>query len=309
MIRQGLRALMAGVLGAISGCASPPPAPAQITGMPASLANGSVSSYADMDPAGTPKAIGVMFTAGALENLPAGTDGHHCFTTNSAGRIDPAKDCVVGHERVLPLPSELARRADMPFKWALLNWNPVGHIPPGVYDTAHFDVHFVIEPIESIFAIHAGPCGPEHAGCAEFATGRKPLPGNYAPASHIDVGAVVPGMGNHLVNVTGPEFKDEKFKRAWIYGVYDGRVTFYEEMVTRAFMLTKASECLPIPAPDAVAVKGYYPTRSCVRFLADKNAYTVSLEDFVMREASAPTAPRQVPPLPPAPPSGVHSHH
>ena len=308
MTRQVLTTFMAGVLGALAGCTSPPSSQGQMAGIPASLGNGSVSSYSDMDSAGTPRAIGVMFTASALENLPAGTDGHHCFTTNRSGKIDPEKDCVVGHERVLPLPTDLARRADMPFKWVLLNWNPVGHIPPGVYDTAHFDVHFVIDPIESLSAIHPGPCGPEHAGCAEFAIGRKPIPANYAPANYIDVGAVVPGMGNHLVNVTGPEFKGEKFKRAWIYGAYDGRVTFYEEMVTRAFMLSKASECLPIPVPDAVAVRGYYPTQSCVRFISDKDAYTVSLEGFAMREASAPAAPRKVPALPPAP-SGVHSHH
>jgi hypothetical protein len=34
-----------------------------------------------------------------------------------------------------------------------LNWNPHGHIPPGVYDLPHFDFHFYIEPIEKIFAI------------------------------------------------------------------------------------------------------------------------------------------------------------
>src|SRR5258708_6954497 len=99
-------------------------------------------------------------------------------------------------------------------------------------------------------------------------------------------------MGNHLVNVTGPEFKGAKFKRAWIYGVYDGRVTFYEEMVDRNWLLTRPSECLPIPASEAVAVKGYYPTRSCIRHVADKNAYTVSVEGFVSRDASAPAPPR-----------------
>ena len=37
----------------------------------------------------------------------------------------------------------------MPLKWALLNWNPHGHIPPGIYDRPHFDVHFYMEPIET----------------------------------------------------------------------------------------------------------------------------------------------------------------
>ena len=40
-------------------------------------------------------------------------------------------------------------RADIPFKWVLLNWTPHGHIPPGVYDTPHFDVHFYLDSIEN----------------------------------------------------------------------------------------------------------------------------------------------------------------
>ena len=250
-------------------------------------------------------AIGVSFAASALENLPAGGDGHACYDVNRDGKIDPMKECTPSHERVLPLPSDLARRADMPFKWALLNWNPKGHVPPGIYDTPHFDVHFMIEPIENIFAIHLGGCGPEHVRCDQFATARKPVPGNYIPASYIDVGAVVPAMGNHLVNVTGPDFKGVKFKRSWIYGVYDGRVTFYEEMVDLAYLKSKPAECFPIPAPEAVAVTGYYPTQSCIRYVAATNSYTVSLEGFAMRQASAPTAPRPAPPPPRKPAGGA----
>ena len=295
-------------MGALAGCATPPaPMPAQMLGTPANLNTGTVTSYADVDSSGAPKAIGVMFAASVLGNLPtASSDFHHCFASNRNGKIDPAKDCIPSHERVLPLPSELARRADVPFKWVLLDWNPFGHIPPGVYDTPHFDVHFMIEPIEIIFAIQSGPCGPEHVRCDQFAQARKPLPGNYVPASHIDVSAVVPAMGNHLVDVTGPEFKGEKFKHAWIFGAYDGRVTFYEAMVDRAYLLTKPSACFPVPLPEAVAVSGYYPTQYCVRHGAAKDTYTIALEAFVMRTASPPTAPH---PAPPPPPTGATMHH
>lgn len=296
--RRGMWTMMALAIAGLAGCGSP----ASLTGAPTSLGNGTVAAYAEMTATGTPAVVGVIFDAAALDNLPAASsDGHRCYDANGDGRIDVAKQCVPTHERALPLPSDLARRSDMPFKWILLNWNPHGHIPPGVYDTPHFDVHFVMEPIENLFAIAAGPCGPEHVRCDQFETARKPLPANYVPAAYIDVEAVVPAMGNHLVNVTGPEFKGEKFRRAWIFGAYDGRVTFYEEMVDRAWLLTRPSECFPIPSPEAVAVGGYYPTQSCIRHVAARNAYTVSLEGFVMRAASPPAAPRRVPPSPDGP--------
>ncbi|MGH8662238.1 MAG: hypothetical protein ACREUB_10830 [Burkholderiales bacterium] len=58
-------------------------------------------------------------------------------------------------------------------------------------------------------------------------------------------------MGNHLIDPTSPEFKGKKFTRSWIYGVYGGRVTFYEEMVTsmEGFVLREAS------APEPIKVK------------------------------------------------------
>ena len=59
-------------------------------------------------------------------------------------------------------------------------------------------------------------------------------------------------------------------------------------MVTRAHMLAKPNKCAPIKAAPAVAVRGYYPGASCVRHDPATDEYTVSLEDFVMREASPP---------------------
>jgi len=103
---------------------------------------------------------------------------------------------------------------------------------------------------------------------------------------------VAPGMGNHLIDLTGPEFNKLKFTRTWIYGTYGGRVTFYEEMVTRDFLLSRPDACVPLKSPPAVGVKGYYPTQVCIRYLPKSNEYTVSMESFALREASAPEPPR-----------------
>jgi hypothetical protein len=256
-------------------------------GWQASLGSGTVFSYADFDAAGAPHAMGIAFSPEALEGLPASSNNHHCTERHSDGSIGPATKCIQTHEYVIPLPDALTRRADTPFKWVLLNWNHVGHIPPGIYDVPHFDVHFMIAPIDKIFAIQAGDCGPEKVRCDQFAIARKPVPADYIHADYKDVEAVVPAMGNHLIDLTGPEFNGQPFTRSMIFGVYDGKITFYEEMVTRTHLLSKPNQCTPIKLPKAYAVTGYYPTSSCIQYDAQRGEYTVSMEQFVLRQASA----------------------
>jgi hypothetical protein len=257
------------------------------------VGNGTVSSYAEFEKDGAPKAIGIVFSASALEGLPSEhSDGHHCFDRNNDGTIDLKEECFGSHEWVIPLPSETARRVDIPFKWVGLNWNPHGHIPPGVYNLPHFDIHFYIEPIEKIFAIAPGTCGPEFVRCDQFKVATKPLPSNYMHPDYKSVDAVAPAMGNHLIDLTSPEFNKIKFTRSWIYGAYDGRVTFYEEMVTRDYLLGRPTTCFPLKSPPAVGVRGYYPAQSCIRHISQANEYTVSMEGFVLREVSAPEPPR-----------------
>jgi hypothetical protein len=96
-----------------------------------------------------------------------------------------------------------------------------------------------MEPIANVFAIASGPCGPEFIRCDHFEVARGSLPANYMHPDFKDVEAAVPAMGNHLVDLTGPEVNKQPFTRTWIFGVYNGKVTFYEEMVTRAFLLSK----------------------------------------------------------------------
>lgn len=265
----------------------------RVLGANSSVGNGTVSSYAEFDKNGAPTAIGIVFQEKSLEGLPtAASDEHHCFDKNQDGKIDPPTECLAAHEWVIPLPSDAARRSEIPFKWVGLNWNAHGHVPPGVYDLPHFDVHYYIEPIEKIFAIRSGPCGAEFVRCDQFKLATKPLPANYMHADYKNVDAVVPAMGNHLIDPTSPEFNGKKFTRTWIYGVYDGRVTFFEEMLTREYLLSRPSTCFPIKSPAAVNVKGYYPTQSCIRHNAQANEYTVSMEGFTLREAGAPEAVR-----------------
>ncbi|MEN8143764.1 MAG: hypothetical protein ABFS14_02330 [Gemmatimonadota bacterium] len=266
-----------------------PDGPGRELGAFAQVGSATVSSFADFDEAGTPLAIGLVFSADFFSELPTElSDLHRCTDRDGNGTVDRPAECNAWHEWVIPLPSAVASRDDIPFKWSLLNFNPAGHIPPGIYDVPHFDMHFYIAPIEDVFAIEPGPCGPEFVRCDQFEVGSKPVPPNYLAPDYQDVGAVAPAMGNHLVDLTSPEFQGEPFTRTWIYGIYDGKVTYYEEMVTKEFLLGQPSECFPIKSPPAVAITGYYPTLSCFDFDAGTNEYTVSMQGFAFREASPP---------------------
>lgn len=286
----GMVILVTGTAIGLPGCSENPVviSPQPVLGPPANLGEGTVSAYADFDEGGVPAAIGVVFSASALSSLPSGSDLHHCFDRNGDGVVDEGMECNVWHERVLQLPSEASRRSDMPFKWSLLNWNPEGHIPPGVYDVPHFDIHFYMEPIEDIFAIESGPCGIEFIRCDQFELALKPLPPNYIHPDFQNVDAAAPAMGNHMIDLTSPEFHDEAFTRTWIYGKYDGRITFYEEMLTLEYLMGQPNECVEIKSPEAVGLSGYYPTLSWVRYNAQSDEYTVSIEEFLLREASPP---------------------
>lgn len=277
-----------GLLG--SGCTSSSrSAIERLFGAPGTMGQGTAASFAEFDRSGAPKAIGVVFSGDALESLPeADSDGHRCFDANGDGVMDLHTECSAWHEWVLPLPSQASVRQDIPFKWALVNWNPHGHIPEGAWDVPHIDVHFYIERIEKVFSLERGPCGPEFLRCDQFELATRPVPPNYMHPDYDDVGAAAPAMGNHLIDQSTPEFHGEPFTRHWIYGIYDGEVIFYEEMVALNYLLSRPNKCYDIKMPEAVALTGFYPTRACVRYEPERNEYAVSMEDFIMREASPP---------------------
>jgi hypothetical protein len=277
---------------ALTGCASIDHPAGRHAGWDAPIGHGTATTYAEIDADGQPVAIGVALSAQSLDGLPAASDMHHCIDRGRDGHAGASTKCVQTVEHVLALPDAVARRSDMPFKWVLLNWNHRGHIPPGIYDLPHFDVHFEMAPVAEVFAIEAGACGPESVRCDQFAIGKKPVPANYVHADFKDVDAVVPAMGNHLIDLTGDEFQRHPFTRSFIYGVYDGRVIFYEQMVTRAYLLSRPDDCAPIKLPQAYAVAGYYPTLTCTRYDPRSGTYSISMEKFVLRQASAPAVAR-----------------
>lgn len=281
--------LVLGMTMTIISCSPKVDTSARILGQSWSFGNGAVTAFAELTEDRAPSAIGLIYTKGALEGMPtAVSDQHHCFDRDSNGTVDQSTECFMSHEAVIPLPDAIATRTDIPFKWVLFNWNPMGHLPPGIYDVPHFDVHFYIEPIADVFAIQDGPCGPEFVRCDQFERGKRGLPENYIHPDYKNVDAVAPAMGNHLIDLTGPEFNGGKWERNWIFGTYDGKITFYEEMLTLEYLKSQPNTCNAIKSPPAVAISGFYPSKSCIRYDPSTDEYSVSMDGFEYREASEP---------------------
>lgn len=225
-------------------------------GETAILGNGTVRSWVTLNEAGKPTAVGVTFTETALSGL----------------RRDKPP-VMPGWEYRLMLPKEANATA---FKHVTVDWNPAGHIPPGIYDTPHFDFHFFMITPKERERITAK--GQDRLVC------RKAPPAQYQARDYIFApDSEEPGMGGHWVDPTSPELNGQPFTRTFIYGFYDGRKVFFEPMISLEYLKSKPSVTEPIKLPAKYAVSGYYPTKYSVRYDPLRQEYTVSLDEMVLR--------------------------
>jgi hypothetical protein len=260
---------------------------ATIYGEAQKLGSGVARLFAELDGAGAPQAIGVSFDQGMLEDLPAMPNSwSRCFDKDGDGKIAAHGECNGDYELEFALPPELVELT--PFRWVGVNYNPMGHPHPAppVWAVPHYDFHFYLMEREAVRQIRPGACS-ELLDCADFARAHIPVPARYVHADHIDVGAAVPDMGNHLIDSRSPELDEQgrDFTHTFIVGAYDGQVTFYEPMITLAYLASSPAPCTPIKQPAAFETAGWYPTTYCIRHPADAQRYPVALEDFVRRDA------------------------
>lgn len=251
-----------------------------------SLGDGQVRSFAVYGVDDEPLAIGVLMDEAALDRLPPQANNtSRCFDINGNGKIDTRGECEGDLETRLSLPDKLGARKDVPFRWIAINWNAKGH-PPKAWSVPHFDFHFYISTRAEIDAIRVGPCN-FFIHCDDLKTALKPAPEKYVAKDHIDVKAAVSKMGNHLIDSRTPELGEPPvpFTHTWIYGAFDGRITFYEPMITLAFLKQRPNVCQPIRQPLAWETSGYYPTIYCIRYLSRRKAFSISLEGLLWRNA------------------------
>ena len=256
-----LAVLTAAALGACQrASAADAPDPRTSYGDPVAVGRGTARTYVTTRD-GVAAEVGVALSEAALSGLP---DAHGAGGVHAHGHTT--------FEHVLQLPAGSAT----PFRHVLLNWNPGGHEPPGIYDTPHFDFHFYA--IDNAERLAIDPADPDYQRKAE----RKP------PAELIPQGYVMPAplafarMGVHWVDPKSPELNGKPFTSTFIYGSWDGKVIFAEPMITKAYLETKPqfSAALPLPAR---AQGGGYPTRYSVRWDAATKEFRITLTGFTPR--------------------------
>lgn len=219
------------------------------------VGNGKAWAWISTDKQGAPSAIGITITKTALNSLPWG-DPFYAYTLK------------------LPLDKLLTR-----FDHCALDWNPNGHEPENIYGIPHFDFHFYFQPLEERMMIPPYPQAMDKFDNYPHA--------DYLPANYFNGGGGVPMMGSHWVDLTSPELdpvNPKVFDQTFIYGTYDGEVTFIEPMITLDFINNTTSFVRAIPQPKKYEQNGYFPTQMRVR--KSGSTVTVSLEKFVFRTAS-----------------------
>lgn len=226
-------------------------------GKPHIFGDGVVETYVTVDKKGIPIALGIEIPARSFASLPSKAE-----------------------ELIFEFPKE-ARNT--PFRFMDMSWNPQGHAPAGTYTVPHFDFHFYLQSKEEKDSIDAGPC--EGLDCADYARAMRAVPAHHLPRDYRNVGAVAPKMGNHLIDPASGEFNHQPFTRTFLYGSYDGKITFYEPMLSLEYLQSRPNEYLDLKLPAAYAQTGYYPTRYSVRYDAGSNVYRISLERFIYHVA------------------------
>lgn len=220
------------------------------------MGNGHVRSWVNISHDGTPLAIGVEMTDGALSNLPQNP------TDFAASTFD-----ISLHQKA---------KSTTPFDHIVMDWNVHGHEPAGIYDVPHFDFHFYKISMAAQLAIPPYEVNP---------TGfNVPLPAGYMPPMYMRIPGGVPQMGAHWADVTSPEFHGGGFTSTFIYGTYGGHVTFEEPMITLATLQSGNTTHKNIAQPMHYDPSNtYYPTRYNIWEDPSNSRHYVSLDNLVWR--------------------------
>jgi len=227
---------------------------------------------------GVVEEVGVALSEGALHGLPQ--VGGHAAHAGHAGHPGAEENhgAPPGHvEFVLALPADHGTA----FHFVGLDWNPVGHPPEGIYDAAHFDIHFytISEAERNLI----DPAHPDFVRKASRVPDMAVAPAGYLPHHVLEQGEpamfTVPRMGLHWVNPAGAEFAGAPFTAAMLHGSWDGEFIFLEPMVAREFLLQDPDLAMPLPRP----AKGYAPGVLRVYRDAVTSEYRIAIRDLETR--------------------------
>jgi len=210
----------------------------------ATLGDGTIRTFVTLDSAGRLSAVGAALTGGILRNLP--------------GENAPL---ILGFG---------PEQSKTPFTHLYFDWVPTGHAPGGVYDRPHFDFHFYFSSLEDRLAVAGG-------------VDSMPPPAATLPRGYAKVTESVAFMGTHFGDTSGAEFHGHPFDKVLLYGSHEGKITFYDFMMTTAWLATRPNTVITIKQPGTYPARGYYPTRARVSYDSTTDTYRVALERFVSR--------------------------
>lgn len=220
------------------------------------IGDGKVRSWIRITHDGVPEEIGLEMTVGTLQNLPeapAGETGEHTV------------------EYFIPLHHKA--KAVTPYQHIGIDWQVNGHLPAGVFDVPHFDIHFYTISHTEQMAIPA----PGPATIALFG----PPPAGYLPAVYTIMGAPVAKMGRHWLDRTKVPTPANPFTHVMIYGTFYNKVVFIEPMVTRSFLLTNTTVHEAIKQPAIYNPTGtHYPGRYNIYRDGKKENIYITLDEF-----------------------------
>ncbi len=246
------------------------------------LGNGQARTYIlfDRQQQGRAIELGVALSPAALEGLPA--------PMNMPPGSDSGHAHVDSHEYLLPMPSQ----NNTPYKLMELNWNPQGHEIPGIYTVPHFDFHFYT--ISKVERDQIVPTDAQYQQKADNLPEMTKVPQFYstlAPAGTPTPS--VPRMGVHWIDVRSPEIQGllgkpelaKPFTTTFLFGSWNGKFTFAEPMVTRAFILGRRAatttaqrdSVITLPSGPQVFANGGYPAAYRVAWDAVNNEYRIAL--------------------------------
>ena len=220
------------------------------------IGEGSAHAFVAVDTAGKPSVIGIKLSEQVLKNLPS--------------ELPPGSD---RWEYKLALPAEAT---NLGYDHIVVDWNPKGHVPKGVYDIAHFDFHFYLINEEDRNLITAVNDDLER-------TNRPPEEKQMPKGYVLPPGTEIPRMGAHAIDPTSGEFNGKPFTATFIYGFYNGQMIFLEPMVSESYLRTGPDWVAPVPVPESYSLHAHYPTQYGIKYDEIEKEYVVSLENLISR--------------------------
>jgi len=238
----------------LTSCEPPEPIEDPIfRGPEVTMGNGKANAFFKTDNNNTPLEIGFEMTMEALTGL----------------NQDPATPALSTF--VLPLDQ---KSLDLtPFDHLVINWQPHGHPPVGLFNVPHFDFHFYTISLADRLAIP--PYSPATAAKMDLLPSTGFIPVSYQP----DPGGI-PAMGKHWIDPADRV----ALSHMMIYGSYDGQVNFIEPIVTLAVLQAGNTITKPYAQPEKFAKTGkWYPTVYNIYKDQKTHQHYVTLSDFVKR--------------------------